>query len=298
MTEATEFLTQTTKPVAFTGPALLDNEKQRMKESQARRNLIAHQSGEHLHDFAQILIGLNGKMECEFTKESGQISSGTLAIAPDSEKHLFCGLSDDSELLVIDLAPFDPYIQALEQSCNLSFKETILHSPEFITLSAEMLPMLDFAARQLAQGDQLINQQSRYLINCQLITLFITQLCQQYTASTVIDNKNQRLDRTVLNNFLDQRFSNPPNNLELANALNLSESHFYYLCQKELCQTPQQYIMSRRMNRARFLLQNSDIPPAVLANELGFSDASSFSRAFKRYFNITPGNARKMKGLS
>ncbi|WP_299204387.1 AraC family transcriptional regulator [uncultured Amphritea sp.] len=266
-----------------------------MKQSLARRNLISKQSGEHLHDFAQILIGLNGRMECEFTKDSGQISSGTLAIAPDSEKHLFCGLSDDSELLVIDLAPFDPYIQALEQSCNLSFKDTILQHPEFITLSPELLPMLDFAARQLAKGDQLINQQSRYQINCQLITLFITQLCQQYSATTIPDSHHRRLNRQKLNNYIDKRLFSPPNNLDLANALNLSESHFYYLCQKELCQTPQQYIMSRRMHRARFLLQNSDISQASLADELGFSDASSFSRAFKRYFSITPGNARTLK---
>lgn len=266
-----------------------------MKQSQARRNLISKQSGEHLHDFAQILIGLNGRMECEFTKGSGQISSGTLAIAPDSEKHLFCGLSDDSELLVIDLAPFDPYIQALEHSCSLSFKDTILQNPEFITLSPELLPMLDFAARQLAKSDQLINQQSRYQINCQLITLFITQLCQQYSATTIPDSKHRRLNRQKLNSYIDQRLCNLPNNLDLANALNLSESHFYYLCQKELCQTPQQYIMSRRMHRARFLLQNSDISQVSLADELGFSDVSSFSRAFKRYFSITPGNARKLK---
>ena len=267
-----------------------------MKESLARRNLIAHQSGEHLHDFAQILIGLNGRMACEFDKESGQISSGSLAIVPDSEKHLFCGLSDDSELLVIDLAPFDPFIQALEQSCNLSFKASILQNPAFITLSPEMMPMLDFAARQLAKSDQQISQQSQYQINCQLITLFITQLCQQYSSAAVTDNKKTRLNRGILNNLIDQRFSNLPDNLELANALNLSESHFYYLCQKELCLTPQQYIMSRRLNRARFLLQNSDIPLTVLAEKLGFADGSSFSRAFKRYFNITPGNARKMKG--
>ncbi|BBB25823.1 AraC family transcriptional regulator [Amphritea japonica] len=267
-----------------------------MKESQARLNLIAHQSGEHLHDFAQILIGLNGKMECEFEKDSGQISSGTLAIVPDSQKHLFCGLSDDSELLVIDLAPFDPYIQALEHSCNLSFKDSILKNPEFITLSPELLPMLDFAANQLAKGDQRINQQSRYQINCQLITLFITQLCQQYSATAITEGKNLRLSRNVLNHYIDQHLSNPPNNHDLANALNLSESHFYSLCQKELHQTPQQYIMSRRLNRARFLLQNSDISPSMLADELGFSDVSSFSRAFKRYFHITPGHARKMKG--
>ncbi|MDO6564477.1 AraC family transcriptional regulator [Amphritea sp. 1_MG-2023] len=264
-----------------------------MKHSLARRNLIARQQGEHRHDFAQILIGFKGKMECAFSHETGQIAAGILAVAPDSEAHLFSGLNDDSELLVIDLAAADPFLQALEQSCNLSFKETILNRPEFISLSPEMLPMLDFAAHQLTQGKQAINAQRQYQINCQLISLFITQLCQQYSRSTPTHDQPQRLNRQQLNHYIDQHFATPPNNRRLAHALHLSESHLYALCQRELGQTPQQYILSRRLYRARWLLQNTDISQTLLADELGFADASSLSRAFKRFFQITPGQARK-----
>lgn len=263
-----------------------------MKQSLARRNHIARQQGEHLHDFAQILIGLKGKTDCVFSQTSGQVSSGKLAIAPQSEMHLFNGLNDHSELLVIDLAPADPYIQALEQSCNLSFKATILNAPAFISLAPEMLPMLEFAALQLTKSEQPMNQQSRYQINCQLITLFMTQLCQQYSSSTT-SSQHPRLNQQQLNQFIDQHLATPPDNRTLAQAMNLSESHFYCLCQQAFGQTPQQYMLSRRMHRARFLLHNSDISLTMLANELGFSDASSFSRAFKRCFNISPGQARK-----
>lgn len=263
-----------------------------MKHSIARRNLIARQSGEHRHDFAQILIGLKGKMTCEFNTESDQLLSGKLAIVPESEAHLFSGLNDDSELLVIDLAPFDPYIQALEHSCNLSFSQTILNNPEFITLSPEVVPMVDFAANQLAKREQQVDQQRRQQINCQLITLFMTQLCQQYSASTTHHDQS-RLNRQQLNRYIDQRLAAPPTNGAIAKALNISESHLYTLCQQELGLTPQQYTLSRRMARARFLLQNSDITQTILADELGFADASSFSRAFKRYFKMTPGYARQ-----
>lgn len=262
-----------------------------MKQSIARRNLIARQQGKHRHNFAQILIGLKGKTDCAFSQTSGQISSGKLAIVPHSETHLFHGLNDQSELLVIDLAPTDPYMQALEQSCNLSFK-AILNAPAFINLAPEMMPMLEFAALQLAKSEQPMSQQNRYQINCQLISLFMTQLCQQYSSSTA-PHQHPRLNQHQLNQYIDQHLATPPDNHTLAQAMNLSESHFYCLFQQTFGQTPQQYILSRRMHRARFLLHNSDISQAMLANELGFADASSFSRAFKRCFNITPGQARK-----
>ncbi|WP_271274124.1 AraC family transcriptional regulator [Aliamphritea hakodatensis] len=259
-----------------------------MTDSHARRNLIARQKGQHCHDFSQILIGWKGQMACEFTKGAGQITNGTVAVVPSSAEHFFTGLSDDSELLVIDLAPVDPFIQALEQACNLSFKDTLFRQPEFLSLNPELLPMLDFAANQLAHGEAHVSRQ----VNCQLISLFMTQLCQEYSSTTQTP-KDSRLNTTELNRFIDRRLANPPSNAELAKSQYLSESHFYYLCQQTFGVTPQQYVMSRRMHRAHFLLQNTKYPLAVLAAELGFSDSSSFSRAFKKFFQITPGKARR-----
>ena len=75
--------------------------------------------------------------------------------------------------------------------------------------------------------------------------------------------------------------------------MNLSESHFYYLIQRQFGVTPQQYLMNRRLQRARHLLLNSQMPLTALALEVGFADASSFSRAYKHRFNETPGTARR-----
>ncbi|MEH6580220.1 MAG: AraC family transcriptional regulator [Amphritea sp.] len=260
-----------------------------MINSQARRNLIARQSGEHRHDFPQLLIGWRGEMACEFRRGSSQLKNGTVAIVPDEAEHLFSGLNDDSELLVIDVAPVDPYIQALEQACNISFSETLFQQPEFISLNPEMLPLLDFAAGQLLSGKEQTNPQ----VNCQLISLFLTQICQIYSPKLTRQVVNKRLDAARLNDVIDRRLAEPPGNSELAYTLHLSESHFYCLCQRQFGMTPQQYVMMRRMRRAQFLLVNSKMPLAVLAAELGFSDASSFSRAYKNYYQETPGRARR-----
>lgn len=264
-----------------------------MLTSKARRNLIARQSGEHCHEYSQILFGWRGQMECEFHKEAGQLSNGTVAIIPENTAHLFSGLNDDCELLVIDLASSDPYIQALEQACNTSFKDTLFQQPEFVSLNPEILPLLDFAAKQLLSSKDQSNPQ----LNCQLVSLFMTQLCQMSAPSLALPLTHNRLDIARLNDFIDQRLSNPPSNSELANALYVSESHFYCLCQSQLGMTPQQYLMSRRMQRANFLLTNSKITLAILAAELGFADASSFSRSYKKYYHETPSHARRLLGL-
>ncbi len=262
-----------------------------MNNSQTRRNLIARQSGEHCHDYAQVLIGWRGQIDCEFQHEAQRLSEGTVALVPRSAGHLFEGLTGDSELLVVDVSAGDPYIHALEKACHMPFSETLFKRPEFISLNSEMIPLLDFAAGQLQRGKGPTNP----LLSCQLVSLFMTQLCQIYSSQHTVPVANKRLSVAELDNFIDRRLAYPPDNSELATAMNLSESHFYHLCQRQFGMTPQQYMMRRRMQRAQFLLLNSKMPLVVLAEEIGFADASSFSRAYKNFFHETPGKTRHLR---
>nr|WP_298164104.1 helix-turn-helix domain-containing protein [uncultured Pseudomonas sp.] len=260
-----------------------------MNGSQARRNLIALQRGEHCHDYAQVLIGWRGRMDCAFSDSAGRLTNGTAALVPASASHLYAGLSEESELLVIDVALSDPYIRALEQACELKFSETLFQRAEFITLDAAAMPLLDFAAGQLQRDTG-----RSALVNYQLVSLFMTQLVQHYSSVPPLPAQS-RLALAELNRLIDRRLAEPPCNGELAAALNLSESHFNFLFQRRFAMTPQQYVMSRRMQRAQYLLLNSTMPLAAVADEVGFADASSFSRAYKSRFKQTPGATRNVR---
>lgn len=53
--------------------------------------------------------------------------------------------------------------------------------------------------------------------------------------------------------------------------------------------TPSQFILNRRLNLAAYKLRSSfDGTVTDLAMDLGFSDASHFSRRFRRIFALTP----------
>jgi len=259
-----------------------------MNASQARRNLVALQRGEHCHDYAQVLIGWRGRMDCEFNDKVGRLVNGTAALVPAEVGHLYAGLGEDSELLVIDVALDDPYIRALEQACGLDFSQTLFQRPEFVCLDAATLPLLDFAARQLSCG----REQGGALVSYQLVSLFMTQLCQLYSSAAPLPGQGSRLAVAELDRLIDRCLAEPPSNGELAAVVNLSESHFHCLFQRQLGMTPQQYVMNRRLQRAQFLLLNSAISLAAVAEEVGFADASSFSRAYKGRFKQTPGSVR------
>lgn len=56
---------------------------------------------------------------------------------------------------------------------------------------------------------------------------------------------------------------------------------------------PHQYLLKRRLDRARNLLQTNRQSIAEIASVTGFSDQSHLTRHFKRRFGITPQECRR-----
>lgn len=48
------------------------------------------------------------------------------------------------------------------------------------------------------------------------------------------------------------------------------------------------YVSNRRMERARAQLINTDYPIGVVAGDVGYEDASAFTRRFKKHFGQSP----------
>ena len=61
--------------------------------------------------------------------------------------------------------------------------------------------------------------------------------------------------------------------------------------------TPKQYILGLRLEYARDLLLETDVPVAQVAERCGFSDSFYFSRCFKNHFSTSPRPYRKEHAL-
>ncbi|BCL74439.1 AraC family transcriptional regulator [Jeongeupia sp. HS-3] len=75
----------------------------------------------------------------------------------------------------------------------------------------------------------------------------------------------------------------------LAQAYGVSAAHLHRLCVRHLGATPQQLIIRQRMRRARELLVAGAGNVGAVAEQVGYQEIASFSRRFRRHFDVSPG---------
>jgi len=94
--------------------------------------------------------------------------------------------------------------------------------------------------------------------------------------------------RLIEKSFNDENFKVS----ELATSLNMSASQFNRKLHGLAGQSPVQFIISVRLQRASKLLKISDKTISEIAYEVGYSDQAYFSRVFKKEFGISPSEYR------
>lgn len=80
---------------------------------------------------------------------------------------------------------------------------------------------------------------------------------------------------------------------ELANACNLSKSHFMYLFKEELGMTPLEYQQTLRIKDSMSALISSRQNITEIAEQVGYQDPLYFSRVFKKLVGVSPSEYRK-----
>ena len=98
--------------------------------------------------------------------------------------------------------------------------------------------------------------------------------------------------RRQLIEFIEHHLDQPLSLDELAGRCALSEYHFARMFRESIGLPPHQYLLARRLNRARELLRSSTKPFGDIALECGFASASHFSNRFKQAMGATPGAYR------
>lgn len=81
---------------------------------------------------------------------------------------------------------------------------------------------------------------------------------------------------------------------DIAENVYLSEYHFHRIFKKYSNETIKQFITRIKIERsAIYLIVNKDITIIEIAYRYGYSETSSYCRAFKKHYNQTPTEFRK-----
>lgn len=210
-----------------------------------------------------------------------------------SEARVLINSRQDVKGICIDFGKtfLDTYLKDLQFSD--SFKTQVLEDQLFSGQLKSQSYLLQ--KRIIRLCDVLEDQNNNELILEQLTILLDTYFEIQYfryinahklefsKASTRLANADYILDaQFMLNNQLDQDLHLDT----LASQIGVSKFHLIRLFKKSFGLTPHQYLIEKRLNRALELLPK--MPVNEVAAAIGFSDASSFGKAFKQKFGITP----------
>lgn len=85
---------------------------------------------------------------------------------------------------------------------------------------------------------------------------------------------------------------------EIAAVAGLSHFHFARAFRKTMGITPQQYITNRRIEKAKELLAESNLPIVEVGFQAGFKNQSHFTTLFRKFTSLTPKIWREVKQMS
>ncbi|HLJ24583.1 MAG TPA: AraC family transcriptional regulator [Candidatus Acidoferrales bacterium] len=104
-----------------------------------------------------------------------------------------------------------------------------------------------------------------------------------------------RLSRVLA--FIDAHLDKNITLADLAHEAHLSVFYFATQFKRSTGLSPQQYILHRRVNRARELLRTTSLSVLDVSLDLGFRHQNNFTRAFRRITGTTPTRFRQGAGL-
>ena len=141
-----------------------------------------------------------------------------------------------------------------------------------------------------------------YIKKCELLTTYEAIINLQY--HMVLDytkrveririGKNPSRLLMQVTNYAQHNLSKPMDISALADSMFISRTHLAAKFKKETGITLTDFILKGKIEEAKRLLCYSDKSLSLIAEYLGFSSQSHFSRVFKNYAGSTPGEYRKM----
>ena len=88
--------------------------------------------------------------------------------------------------------------------------------------------------------------------------------------------------------LIDARYAEPLDIDALARAAHASNAHFSRSFKRAFGETPHQYLLTRRLERAAALLRTTDMGPAEICMAVGLTSVGSFTTSFKRTYGVPP----------
>ncbi len=140
------------------------------------------------------------------------------------------------------------------------------------------------------------NKSKDVFIDFALKELIIRLLQTKARAALLGENKSSNLEDSRIAfalNYMKEHLTEKISIDKLVAQTCLSKSYFFKVFKNTLGLSPIDYLLIERIKFAKNLIKTTNYQIAEIAYKAGFSSPSYFSKQFKRFENISPGNFKK-----
>lgn len=243
-------------------------------EHQHTMHVIAYCVGESL---AKGERALDGKLQVE------RRNRGDIAIIPAHIAHV-CNWNTSAEFAVLAIEP--TLLQQVGQ--GIVDCDRIELVPQFMDQGDTLIEGIFAALKDELQS----NQMGGGLLVDNLKTTLAIHLLRKYCSTkpklSSYEDGLSLLKQREIREYIDANLDRNLKIVELAAIAQISPYHFIRLFRKSLGQTPHQYILQRRIEKGKSLLQQTQLSVEDIAVSLGFCDRSHFAKYIKRFTGLTP----------
>lgn len=235
----------------------------------------------HDHEYTQVVIGLKGQAEFDVNGVGNLIGPGQGCVVTAFSDHAFGGVIGSSDILVLNLP-------------EVTNDSPLLLSKLNELVRSDIYFQLDTQIRQLIQM-LVVEMQSNPndLLLSHACSDTILALLHRHVSTFSSDVREQRIDLDAIDRYIEKHITKKISVMQLAGSVFLGESQFHSLFKEQSGITPHQYVLNKRIDFAKALIEQGKFSLSHIADLTGFTGQSTFTHAFSRLQGLSPSQYKK-----
>ncbi|MDX6021589.1 helix-turn-helix domain-containing protein [Scandinavium sp. V105_16] len=260
-------------------PELLHCESIHQRSSLYQWHIRVHQHVE----LVQLLYLHKGEACIEIEGETRVVKEASIQVVPSLCVHGF-RFSPGTQGYVLSLAL--PLLSRFENQFGRQL--AVLNQPHCVSVKGSRAHIRTLFSTLLEEYQQ--NNDARELMLHAMLSALLVWINRQCQSVTPAEDRAERR-RAVMQQFarlIESHYREHLQMSEYAHAVGLSVTHLNYLCREFHNCSALNVLHQRLMLEAKRSLQYTSMSITQLSDYLGFSDATYFSRFFRRYAGVPP----------
>ena len=238
-----------------------------------------------VHDFHQVVLGLDGAMVMAVDGVAQQIDAGSAWLIPAGARHDYAGVGTNRQL-VLDLP-----------AASLAVPERLFERARAVTLDASLAQLVHRIAAHAAHGvdEAQADAFDQRRFHWDAAARLGAALVADTGALAGAQADRMGLDFARIDRWLRAHLSEPLRIADLAAHCGFGMRRFHQLFIDAFGETPHRYLQRLRLDTSITLLADPRLSLADIALEIGFGDQSAYTHAFTRRFGLAPGQWRALR---